>query len=156
VVNDVPYGYSSDREVDRSTNRWMVAGIVLMLALAAAFPAYLAFEPEAREDSRLAQLESLETEGARTWEFNCASCHGADGEGGTAPALNSMQFLQEANDEQIELLVTVGVPGTAMGAFSQDFGGPLTSDQIRAVAIYLRSLEDEAPDNPDWREGAPE
>jgi mono/diheme cytochrome c family protein len=151
----MPYGYSTDPEVEQSTNRWMVAGIVLMLAMLAAFPAYLAYEPEAREDSRTAQRESLESEGARTWEFNCASCHGAVGEGGSAPALNSKQFLQSA-DEQIEPLISVGVPGSAMGAFSQDFGGPLTSAQIRAVTTYLRSLEDEAPDNPDWREGLPQ
>ena len=42
-----------------------------------------------------------------------------------------------------------------MRAFSQDFGGPLTSEQIKAVTTYLRSWEDEAPDNPNWREGAP-
>jgi mono/diheme cytochrome c family protein len=150
------YGYSTDPEVDRSTNRWMVAGIVLMLAMVAVFPAYLAFEPDSREESRAAQLESLQGEGARTWEFNCASCHGADGEGGTAPSLNAEQFLQAASDEQIEQLVSVGVPGTPMGAFSQDFGGPLTSAQVRAVATYIRSWEEDAPDNPDWRDGVPE
>ena len=152
----MPYGYTTDPEVDRSTNRWMVVGIVLMVAMVAVFPAYLAIEPGAREDARAAQLASLEEEGASIWEFNCASCHGDDGEGGTAPALNSAQFLQSANDEQIDLLISVGVPGTAMGAFSQDFGGPLTSAQVRAVTTYLRSLEDDAPDNPAWREGAPQ
>ena len=150
----MPYGYTTDPGLDRSTNRWMVAGVVLMVAMLAAFPAYLAYEPDAREDSRAAQLASLEDEGARTWEFNCASCHGAEGEGGTAPALNSVGYLQSASDEQTELLVSVGVPGTPMGAFSQDFGGPLTSAQIRAVATYVRSWEDEAPDNPNWRDGA--
>jgi mono/diheme cytochrome c family protein len=151
----MPYGYSTDPDLDASTNRWMVVGLVLMVAMLAAFPLYLAVEPEAREEARSNQLRSLESEGASIWEFNCASCHGETGEGGTAPALNAEQFLQAATDEQIGLLVSVGVPGTPMGAFAQDFGGPLTTDQIRAVRTYVRSWEDEAPDNPNWREGAP-
>jgi hypothetical protein len=39
-----------------------------------------------------------------------------------------------------------------MSAYSQDHGGPLTSEQIKALAVYLRSWEATAPDRPDWRE----
>jgi len=145
------YGYSTDPELDRSTNRVMAVGAVLLLAMAAAFPLYLAYEPSAREDARAGQLASLAEEGESTWAFNCASCHGDDGEGGSAPALNSKQFLQSSTDEQTQLLISVGVPGSAMGAYSQDFGGPLTSEQIKAISTFLRSLEDEAPDFPNWR-----
>jgi hypothetical protein len=38
-----------------------------------------------------------------------------------------------------------------MGAYSLDFGGPLTLEQITAITTYLRSLEEDAPDDPDWR-----
>ena len=82
----------------------------------------------------------------------CAACHGDSGLGGTAPALNSQQFLTAANDDQIRSLTAVGVPGTQMSAYSLDFGGPLTLEQINALATYLRSLEPDAPDNLDWRE----
>ncbi len=145
------YGYTTDPELDRSTNRIMVVGAVLLLAMAAAFPIYLSYEPSAREDARAEQLVSLAHEGASIWAFNCASCHGDDGEGITAPALNAKEFLQSATNEQIQLLVSVGIPGSAMGAYSQDFGGPLTSEQIKAVATYLRSLEETAPSVPNWR-----
>jgi mono/diheme cytochrome c family protein len=148
----MPYGYTTDPELDRSTNRVMVIGAVLLLAMAAAFPLYLVYEPSAREDARAVQLASLAEEGENVWSFNCASCHGIDGEGVTAPALNSQQFLQSASDEQIQLLVSVGVPGTAMGAYSQDFAGPLTSEQIKAITTYLRSWEEDAPDRDDWRD----
>lgn len=145
------YGYSTDPELDRSTNRVMAIGAVLLLAMAAAFPLYLAVEPSNRESARAAQLESLAHEGGTIWAFSCASCHGELGEGGSAPALNAKQFLQAATDEQIQLLVAVGVPGSAMGAYSQDFGGPMTSEQIKAVTTFLRSLEEDAPDFPNWR-----
>ena len=35
----MPYGYTTDPELDHSTNRVMAFGVVLMLALLAAFPA---------------------------------------------------------------------------------------------------------------------
>jgi mono/diheme cytochrome c family protein len=145
-------GYTEDPVLDRETNRWMMWGLYLMAALVLAFPLYRLIEPSSREDAREANLASLADEGASIWSFNCAACHGADGEGVSAPALNSQQFLAEATNEQIELLVSVGVPGTQMSAYALDHGGPLTSEQIRSVAVYLRSLEDDAPDRPDWRD----
>ncbi len=147
----MPYGYTTDPELDRSTSRVMLLGAALLLAIAAAFPIYLLYEPSAREEARESQLASLVSEGESIWGFSCASCHGDLGEGGSAPALNSRQFLQSASDTQIELLVSVGVPGTAMSAYSQDFAGPMTSEQIRAVARFLRAWEDDAPDFPGWR-----
>jgi ubiquinol-cytochrome c reductase cytochrome c subunit len=147
----MPYGYTTDEELDQSTNKVMVWGAVLMLAMAAVFPLYRWFEPAAREDSRDLVLTSLEEEGESLWSLNCSSCHGLNGEGAIGPALNSQQFLQTATNAQIELLVSVGVPGSQMGAYSLDHGGPLTSEQIKALALFIRSWEEDAPDNPDWR-----
>lgn len=140
-----------DPELERSTNRYMVAGAVLLIAMALVFPFYRWFEPTARDESRAEQLAALEHEGANIWQFNCASCHGQNGEGLIGPALNSQQFLQAASDDQIELLIAVGVPGSQMSAYSLDFGGPLTSEQIKGVVTFIRSWEEDAPDNPDWR-----
>lgn len=146
------YDYPSDEEMERSTNRVMVWGGILMLLMALVFPFYRWFEPEARAESREAQLASLVEQGSSIWELNCASCHGLNGEGGVGPALNSMQFLQSATDQQIQGLIAVGVPGSQMNAYSLDFGGPLTTEQIKAVTVFLRAWEPEAPDRPDWRE----
>jgi hypothetical protein len=38
-----------------------------------------------------------------------------------------------------------------MSAYSLDHGGPLTSEQIRSLALFIRSWEGDAPDVPDWR-----
>jgi len=56
-------------------------------------------------------------------------------------------------DDQMRLIVSTGVPGSSMTAWDQEFGGPLTSQQIREVVVYLRSLENSAPSIPDWRTG---
>lgn len=147
----MPYGYTTDPELDRSTNKVMVWGAVLMFAMAAVFPLYRWIEPSARDEARQVQLTSLQHEGEQIWSVNCASCHGLNGEGGVGPALNSQQFLQSASDDQAALLIAVGVPGSQMSAYSQDFAGPLTSEQIKAVTTFMRSWEPDAPDNPDWR-----
>ena len=148
----MPYEYSTDDELDRSTNTWMLVGMVLLVLLAAVFPFYRWYEPAARADSRDAQAVSLAEEGETVWQFNCASCHGATGEGAIAPALNSKQFLQSATDDQTRTLIAVGIPGSQMSAYSLDFGGTLTSEQIKSVAAYIRSWEPDAPDRPDWRD----
>jgi len=59
--------------------------------------------------------------------------------------------LQKIGCIPIAALVTHGVPGTEMVAYGLDFGGPLSSTQIRAVSSYLRSLEEDAAANPLWR-----
>lgn len=144
--------YDVDEELEASTNRVMAYGVVLLFAMAAVFPLYRFTEPNNRAESRESQLSSLAETGEGLWGLNCASCHGLNGEGGSGPALNSKQFLQAAGDTQIETFVAVGVPGTQMSAYSQDFAGPFTSEQIRAVTVYLRSWEDDAPDRADWRD----
>ncbi len=141
----------TDAGLDSSTNRWMWAGVVLMALYVLAFPLYRFYEPSARAEARELQETHLQAEGKNLYIDGCASCHGKDGEGVDAPALNSKQFLDSAVVDQIVALVSHGVPGTAMAAWSVDIGGPLTSEQIRAVASYVDSWRAEAPDRPDWR-----
>lgn len=144
--------YTTDEELEASTNQWMVVGAGLLIAMALVFPFYRWYEPSTREDARVEQADSLAREGESIWQLNCSSCHGLAGEGGVGPALNSQQFLQSATDEQARTLIAVGIPGSQMSAYSLDYGGQLTSEQIRAVVAFLRSWEDDAPDRPDWRD----
>ena len=95
----MPYDHRSDAALDRSTNRVMAWGAALMLAMLVLFPLYRWTEPANREDARVEQLESLQEQGGELWSISCSSCHGLAGEGVTAPALNSKQFLQAATDE---------------------------------------------------------
>ncbi|MBT8202057.1 MAG: cytochrome c [Acidimicrobiia bacterium] len=141
-----------DEELEQSTNKWMAWGIGIMLAMALIFPIYRFFEPSNREAAREEQLGFLAAQGEDLFTANCTACHGVDGMGGTAPALNSQQFLTAAEDEQISALIAVGVPGSQMSAYSLDFGGSLTLEQIEAITTYLRGLEETAPDFPEWRD----
>lgn len=146
------YKHERDQDVEATTDRVMLWGIFLLAAMVLAFPLYRLVEPASRQEARALQLQSLQQQGRDLYQLNCSSCHGLNGEGGVGPALNSQQFLQASTDRQTELLISVGVPGSAMGAYSQDYGGPLTSEQIKALATFIRSWEEDAPDVPNWRD----
>jgi len=141
-----------DPELDKATTDWMLWGLAIMILMVLIFPIYRLYEPSARASAREVQEESLIEQGGAIYSLSCASCHGVTGEGGIGPALNSEQFLASALDEQIRALVAVGVPGTQMSAYSLDFGGPLTSEQIEAITSFLRGWEEDAPDVPGWRD----
>jgi mono/diheme cytochrome c family protein len=140
-----------DDELEASTTRWMFAGVALTVLFALMFPLYRFYEPAGRADARVELEAALAAQGELLFASTCASCHGADGQGVDAPALNSQQFLESADDAQIASLIAHGIPGTEMSAYSIAFGGPLTSQQIKAITVYIRAWEPDAPDRPDWR-----
>jgi cytochrome c oxidase cbb3-type subunit III len=73
------------------------------------------------------------------YEQNCAGCHGSQGKGGAAIALNSLVYLEIADDATIGRVTAQGVPGTAMPAFAESSGGMLTDGQISAIVTGIRS-----------------
>ncbi|MDD5466376.1 MAG: c-type cytochrome [Anaerolineales bacterium] len=76
----------------------------------------------------------------------CASCHGAQGEGGVGWRLNDRALLKNTQDEVFYSVIRSGVPNTQMPAWSVAYGGPLTDEDIRDVVAFLRSWEATAPE----------
>jgi len=70
---------------------------------------------------------------------NCAACHGPEGRGGAAVALNNSVYLAIADDAVIRKAIANGVKGTAMPAFAQSAGGTLTDTQIDVITNEIRS-----------------
>jgi mono/diheme cytochrome c family protein len=138
-------------ELEASTSRWMLAGLVLMGLFVLAFPLFRFYEPAQRADAREEQVTFLSQQGAEVFAANCESCHGAAGSGAVGPAIGAKEFLESVDDRQLSQLIAVGIPGSEMVAYSNDFGGPLTSEEITAVTTYLRSLEPDAASKPNWR-----
>ena len=139
-----------DPELEKSTNRWMAWGVAFLFLFVLAFPVYWFLQPARLDAAQTAQDAELSAQGEEIFNANCAQCHGGEATGGIAPALNSEQFLGNVTDLQMHQLISTGVPGTLMVAYSADFGGTFTQQQITAAVTYLRSFEDEAPDFPDW------
>ena len=138
-------------DVRRATRRWQIAGVWVFLVLVLSFPAYRFTEGSRRADAELSQNAAQIAAGQELWGENCATCHGKTGEGVTAPALNSQEFLASVTDQQIAGIIEGGVPGSEMPAWLADYGGSLTQQQIEAIVAYVRSWQPTAPSRPDWR-----
>lgn len=75
-------------------------------------------------------------QGKRLFEQDCAPCHGARGERVAAAPLNSRRFV-EGLGPRLEETISSG-KGT-MAAWGRDRGGPLTGNDVKAIAAYVRS-----------------
>jgi mono/diheme cytochrome c family protein len=140
--------------LERSLNRYLTWGLVFMVLLLAGFAAYRVREPGLRRTAKREQAASYTAIGGRLFSASCAQCHGKNATGGSAPTLNSSQFLKGTADNQIFSLIAGGVSGTEMPAWSLDYGGTFTDEQVRQIVTYLRSLEPHAPSVPTWRQGS--
>ncbi len=103
-------------------------------------------------------------EGEALYAQYCALCHGPAGEGYAADNATRLQgqgFLRTATDDFLAMAIARGRPHTAMGGYSDQFGGPLTDAQIEALVAHLRSWQegpaialDDAPLTGDAERGA--
>lgn len=70
---------------------------------------------------------------------NCSGCHGANGTHGPATPIGSPVYQALVDDARIRQVVSEGLPGSMMPAFSQRFGGELTDAQIDALVHGIRA-----------------
>jgi len=73
--------------------------------------------------------------GETLYQKECSSCHGANGEGVTGPALGNPSALAHNSDEFIRYAIQQGRDGTPMLAFKDK----LSADDINNVTAFLRS-----------------
>ena len=71
---------------------------------------------------------------AEVFSSICAKCHGATGEGGVGPALNTEEFQAKYDDQALFDTISKGHEATPMIAW----GDVLTSEQIQGLVQYLR------------------
>lgn len=72
----------------------------------------------------------------------CALCHGKDAKGyaaDNAPSLVNRSFLESATDAFLASSIQAGRPGTAMGAYGKNRGGPLDDADVAALVAFLRA-----------------
>jgi mono/diheme cytochrome c family protein len=75
--------------------------------------------------------------GGELYNANCAVCHGLDGKGRIGARLEAFPGIQV--DARLKQTIAQGVPGSVMPAWSQEFGGPLTEQEIADIAAYIIS-----------------
>jgi len=78
--------------------------------------------------------------GAVIYAENCAVCHGDEGKGRIGATL-AKDWPSIRPDMTVRTIIENGVPGSPMVAWSKDNGGPLTSDEIDALVMYILSWQ---------------
>ncbi len=73
--------------------------------------------------------------GAEIYANTCSVCHGADGEGVSAPALGNSMLLATATDEFLKYAIKEGRDGTPMIAYKD----ALSEDEINGLTAFLRT-----------------
>ncbi|MFN2138689.1 MAG: c-type cytochrome [Candidatus Promineifilaceae bacterium] len=99
----------------------------------------IALEPPAPVQIDLNNPEEVLALGEKIYATTCSACHGDNGEGGSGPALNSLQILTNKTDEQITDTIINGShrPNSIMPAF----GDRLSSIELAALVDFIRDWE---------------
>lgn len=149
-----------------SNNRIQIEALLgaLSILVSSIFLIVVGFREQTKlEESAVLQSASRIEFGANLYAGNCSRCHGQNGEGLIGPPLNDEHFftgrIQEVGwggtlRDYIISTVSSGRPvstrpeqwpgegvGYAMPSWSQDYGGPLRPDQIRAIADFILNWE---------------
>ena len=103
------------------------------LAAAAALAALTGCENAPGYPRTVEQRPEQQLDFATLYGQNCAGCHGPDGRGGAAIALNSSTYLAFAGRDHIRTVVARGIKGSLMPAFARSAGGMLTDQQVDAI-----------------------
>jgi mono/diheme cytochrome c family protein len=82
--------------------------------------------------------------GGQLYAIACASCHGAQGEGGVGPALNTQDFQDKYDDQALFDTISNGHTATPMVAWGEN----LSAEQIQLLVYYLRVLGGTPPATP--------
>jgi cytochrome c oxidase cbb3-type subunit 3 len=115
---------------------FVVTAIVLVAALITTGACNVPGRPSA-DSQELAP--AAVTDFKKLYASNCSGCHGSDGKTGPAVEIGDPVYLAIADDSVIRRVVSNGVPGTAMPAFAQSAGGMLTSAQVDAIVVGIRT-----------------
>jgi putative heme-binding domain-containing protein len=120
----------------------LFGGLFLAAALAA-LPAQQ--EPHSAPGQTAKKAPPRASEGQRSFESHCASCHGLDGRGGEhAHAIATPRAAGAFEDPALVQIIHGGIPAKGMPSF-----GSLSEPEIHAIVAYLRVLTGKNTVRPD-------
>lgn len=76
--------------------------------------------------------------GGQLYVENCAVCHGVDGQGRVGARLEAFSGIDPG--AVITTTVARGIEGTVMPAWGEQFGGPLSEQDINDIASYILAV----------------
>ena len=157
AANRRPYFDDDELETFR-LDRALVWSLVTLTVVSMILPVYWLMEPTRQENAIVDWVQRFEKRGARNFEDACSSCHGPGGVGGVAaftlvdaegafvaqidwkaPALTTV--LSRFDEAEVQHVLDYGRPGTPMPAWGLPGGGPMTTQQVEQLIVYLRSIQ---------------
>jgi mono/diheme cytochrome c family protein len=108
--------------------------------LAALGLSLVSIAPGSAQEDNQKQIE----EGARLFAENCAVCHGPDGKGRIGATL-AKDWPSIRPDLRIKETIQRGVSGSPMPSWGEEYGGPLSDEQVDALVAYILSWETGGP-----------
>lgn len=99
--------------------------------------------PEPVEKNERRWVKANAAAGGRLYAANCASCHGPQGQGIEAPALNNKVLLAAASDDYLISTIGQGRRGTAMQSFQNPSSvhPALSPEDIQSIVTFIRTWE---------------
>lgn len=131
---------------DENYDRYLIVGLVLSVLILVGISFNFISENNRMATASAVFYGKQISHGREIYSEQCSTCHGFQGEGGVGPALNNKSLLKNTLDNVLFSVVRSGVPSTQMPAWSVDFGGPLTDEDIRSVVAFIRLWEPSAPE----------
>src|SRR5437879_2546838 len=122
-------------QVRRMARAWRIARPIAWAALAllASCPR-LAAQPPAPAALPGEYAPADIAYGARLYDAQCTTCHGANGDGVGGVDLRSGRFRNAVTDQDLVRVITTGIQGTGMQAFKFD------ASEIAGIIAYLRNM----------------
>ena len=157
AANRKPY-HDDDILETRKLDQSLLSGLVLLSIIGIALPLYWLGEPGRQEGLVENTIELWTEDGAEEFEEACSSCHGGGGVGGVAPfaiteagsgefvasvdwvAPSLTSVLTRFSEEEVLHTLNFGRNGV-MPAWGAPGGGPLTTQQLEILVVYLRSIQ---------------
>lgn len=124
-------------------------GALIMLAIVSIFiPVLWIIETNAQAMAKVQQHTLAVQNGAALYAQYCSQCHGLKGQGlSGGPRLNGNSAVDNLKDPQLLAIISGGIPDPndpskyLMPAMSDQYGGPLDSNQIQYLFELVRSSD---------------
>jgi mono/diheme cytochrome c family protein/plastocyanin len=124
-------------------------GALIMLSIISLMiPVFWIMESNGQAIAKTQQHDTDVQRGAALFAQYCYQCHGINGQGSRGPKLNGNSAVNALTDADILRIISGGVydpanPGGVplMPTWSDQYGGPLTQDQIQYLFALVRSAD---------------
>lgn len=123
-------------------------GALLMLSIVSLMiPVFWIMESNQETTSKVNLFTTNVQRGAALYAQYCFQCHGLNGQGGQGSQLNGNTAVNGLSDNDLMRIISAGVYDPAnpktplMPAWSDQYGGPLTQEQITYLFDLIRSAD---------------